>query len=235
MVWVSPDATKMYTANIGSDSISIIERGANAQVWNQTVVPVCKGPEGFDVSSDGRELWAACSRDGNVNIVNLEQKKVTGSLELQTRRSNRLKFTPDGKLALVTDLDTGELLVVDVAAKAVTKKIPLGRMVEGILMQPDGARAYVAVNGESYIAVDLGPDRRRPARTQQGPRRDGVGQITSRFPLPASRFRLPASGFLPDPRPIPIDIHLPSRPMICMVTYGTDNTKTGRRAQEGQR
>ena len=153
MVWVNPDAAKMYTANIGSDSISIIERGANAQVWNQTVVPVGKGPEGFDVSPDGRELWAACSRDGSVAIINLEQKKVVGTLELQTKRSNRLKFTLDGKLALVTDLDTGELLVVDVATKAVTKKIPLGRMVEGILMQPDGARAYVAVNGENYIAV----------------------------------------------------------------------------------
>lgn len=153
MVWVSADGGKLYTANIGSDSISIVERGANAQAWNHTVVPVCKGPEGFDVSSDGRELWAACSRDGHVAIVNLEQKKVTGSLELQTKRSNRLKFTPDGKLALVTDLDTGELLVVDVATKAVSKKIMLGRMVEGILMQPDGAKAYVAVNGENYIAV----------------------------------------------------------------------------------
>jgi YVTN family beta-propeller protein len=153
MVWVNRDATKMYTANIGSDSISVIERGANAQAWNQTVVPTCKGPEGFDVAPDGRELWAACSRDGNVAVVNLEQKKVTGTLELQTKRSNRLKFTPDGKLALVTDLDTGELLVVDVATKAVTKKIPLGKMVEGILMPPDGAKAYVAVNGENYIAV----------------------------------------------------------------------------------
>ena len=153
MVWVNRDATKMYTANIGSDSISVIERGANAQAWNQTVVPTCKGPEGFDVSPDGRELWAACSRDGNVAMINLEQKKVVGTLELQTKRSNRLKFTPDGTLALVTDLDTGELLVVDVATKAVTKKIPLGKMVEGILMPPDGARAYVAVNGENYIAV----------------------------------------------------------------------------------
>lgn len=59
MIWVNRDATRMYTANIGSDSISIIERGANPQTWNQTVVPVCKGPEGFDVSPDGRELWAA--------------------------------------------------------------------------------------------------------------------------------------------------------------------------------
>jgi YVTN family beta-propeller protein len=153
MVWVNGDASKLYTANIGSDSITIIERGANPQVWNQTVVPVGKGPEGFDVSPDGRELWAAHSRDGGVSIINLEQKKVVGTIELQTKRSNRLKFTPDGKRALVSDLDAGELLVIDVAARAVTKKIPLGRMVEGILIPPDGARAYVAVNGDNHIAV----------------------------------------------------------------------------------
>lgn len=153
MVRVSRDATRIYTANIGSDSISIIERGANPQAWNQTVVPVGKGPEGFDETSDGRELWVAQSRDGFVTIINIEQKKVVGTIDLKTKRSNRLKFTPDGKLALVSDLEAGELLVVDVATRTVTKTIPLGKMVEGILMQPDGARAYVAVNGDNYIAV----------------------------------------------------------------------------------
>jgi YVTN family beta-propeller protein len=153
MVWVSSDASKMYTANIGSDSLTIIERGGNATVWNETVIPVGKGPEGFDVSPDGREIWAAHSRDGGVSIVDVQQKKVTATIDLKTRRSNRLKFTPDGKLALVTDLDAGELLVIDVATRAVTKKIAVGRMVEGILMQPDGARAYVAVNGEGYVAI----------------------------------------------------------------------------------
>jgi YVTN family beta-propeller protein len=153
MVWVNRDATRIYTCNIGSDSITIIERGANPNAWNETVVPVGKGPEGFDVSPDGRELWAAHSRDGGASIVDLEQKKVVGTIDLQTKRSNRLKFTPDGKLALVSDLDAGELLVIDVPTRKVTKKIPLGRMVEGILMDPDGSRAFVAVNGDNHIAV----------------------------------------------------------------------------------
>jgi YVTN family beta-propeller protein len=153
MVWVNSDATRIYTCNIGSDSITIIERGANPNAWNETVVPVGKGPEGFDVSPDGRELWAAHSRDGGASIVDLEQKKVVGTIDLQTKRSNRLKFTPDGKLALVSDLDAGELLVIDVPTRKVTKKIPLGKMVEGILMDPDGSRAFVAVNGDNHIAV----------------------------------------------------------------------------------
>jgi YVTN family beta-propeller protein len=153
MVWVTPDASRLYTANIGSDSISILERGQNPLNWNATVVPVGKGPEGFDVTPDGRELWAAQSRDGGVSIVDLAQKKVAGTIDLQTKRSNRLKFTPDGKIALVSDLDSGELLVVDVAARKVTKKITLGKMVEGILIDPSGSHAFVAVNGENYIAV----------------------------------------------------------------------------------
>jgi YVTN family beta-propeller protein len=153
MVWVTAGASRMYTCNIGSDSMTILERGANPLAWNATVVPVGKGPEGFDVTPDGRELWAAHSRDGGVSIVNLEQKKVTETIDLQTKRSNRLKFTPDGKLALISDLDAGEVLVLDVATRKVTKRIPLGRMVEGILMQPDGAKAYVAVNGDNFIAV----------------------------------------------------------------------------------
>ena len=153
MVWVNADASKMYTCNIGGDSISIVERGANPLAWNQTVVPVGKGPEGFDVSPDGRQLWAAHSRDGGVSILDLAEKKVIETIDLQTKRSNRLKFTPDGRTVLVSDLDAGELLVIDVASRKVTKKITLGRMVEGILVQPDGARAYVAVNGDNHVAV----------------------------------------------------------------------------------
>ena len=151
MVWVNADASKMITCNIGSDSLSILERGANA--WNQTVVPVGKGPEGFDVSPDGREIWAAHSRDGGVSIVDVEQKKVTATFDAQTKRSNRLKFTPDGRTVLISDLDSGDVVVVDVPSRTITKRIALGRMVEGILMEPGGARAYVAVNGDNYVAV----------------------------------------------------------------------------------
>lgn len=153
MLWVNRDATRLYTCNIGSDSMTIMERGANPLAWNATVVAVGKGPEGFDVTPDGRELWTAHSRDGGVSIVDLAQKTVTATFAVQTKRSNRLKFTPDGALALISDLDAGDLVVVDVPTRKVTKRIPLGRMVEGILMHPDGARAYVAVNGDNHVAV----------------------------------------------------------------------------------
>ena len=66
MVLALPDESRIFTSNIGSDSITIIER-AGVGNWNETVVPVGKGPEGFDLSPDGKQLWAANSRDGSVS------------------------------------------------------------------------------------------------------------------------------------------------------------------------
>ncbi len=155
MVIVSKDRQRIFTANIGSDSITIMERGSN-DAWTPTVVPVGKGPEGIDVSPDEKELWAAHSRDGGVSIVDIAAKKVVQTLDLHTKRSNRLKFTPDGKLVLVSDLDAGELVIVDVPGRKEIKRVKLGKSPEGILMAPDGAHAYVAVNGDNVVAtIDL--------------------------------------------------------------------------------
>jgi YVTN family beta-propeller protein len=153
MVYVTTDGSRLYTANIGSDSLSIIERGPNPQAWNETVVQVGKAPEGFDVSPDGREIWAAHSRDGGVSIVDVASKKVTSTFDAGTKRSNRLKFTPDGTQVLISDLDAGELVVVDVPSKKIVKRLPLGRQPEGILIPPDSTVAYVAVAGDNHVAV----------------------------------------------------------------------------------
>ncbi len=153
MVWVHASGSPVATTNIGSDSVTVIERGANPTAWNVTQVATGKGPEGFDVSPDGAELWAAHSRDGGVSIIDLAAKKVVQTLDLKTKRSNRLKFTPDGRLVLISDLDTGDLVVVDAKARTEVKRVPLGRAPSGILVVPDGSRAYVALTGDNQLAV----------------------------------------------------------------------------------
>ena len=60
------------------------------------------------------------------------------------------------KHVLITDLDTGELLVLDAATRKEIQRIKDGKTPEGILMLKDGARAYVCVAGGDRIAkVDL--------------------------------------------------------------------------------
>jgi len=136
-----------------SDSISVIEKDPSMQGWRETVIPVGKGPEGFDVSPDEKELWAANSHEGTISVVDLTSKQVAQVLRVPTKFANRLKFTPDGRTVLITDLGTGDLVFLDAKARKEIKRISVGKGCAGILMVPDGSRAFVAVSRDDKIAV----------------------------------------------------------------------------------
>lgn len=153
MLVFSKDRSQIFTSNIGSDSLTLLVRSGDSVGWTATTISVGKGPEGADISPDGREYWAANSGDGSISIIDVAAKKVVQTVDVRTGRSNRLKFTPDGKLVLVSDLGNNALLVLDAASRKEVKRLNLGRQPEGILVVPDGSRAYVAAAGENAVAV----------------------------------------------------------------------------------
>jgi YVTN family beta-propeller protein len=165
MIYVSPDIKLVVTTNVSSGTVSLIEKsaggppgqggpmGAPGGDWNETVVRVGRGSEGFDVSPDGREVWVANAGDGTVSIIDVASKQVTQTLAADVGGANRLKFTPDGKLALISSLGSSDLTVIDTASHKTVKRIPVGHGAAGIQMQPDGARAFVACSPDGYVAV----------------------------------------------------------------------------------
>ena len=78
--------------------------------WTVTSVKVgepAEDFEGFDVTPDGNELWTASPR-GKITIVDTVGKKVAQTLDVPSvTGANRVKFTLDGKLALVSRLSIG--------------------------------------------------------------------------------------------------------------------------------
>jgi YVTN family beta-propeller protein len=165
MIYVSPDLKTIVTTNVSSGTVSIIEKaaggppgqgsplGAPGGDWNETVVRVGDGSEGFDVSPNGKEIWVANAKNGTVSIINLSNKRVTETLAADVRGANRLKFTPDGKLALISTLSGSNVTVIDTATRKAVKRIAVGHGAAGIVMQPDGARAFVACSPDGYVAV----------------------------------------------------------------------------------
>jgi len=215
MIVVSKDSKTIFTSNVNSDSISIIERdsgpngpgrgpgpggprgpggqdgpggpppggpgdgnrapggsagpggfgsgrggpggpppaGPGGGAWKATHISVGAGPEGFDLSPDCKEVWAANSHEGTVSVINVAKKIVVETLKMPTRSANRLKFTLDGKLVFISDLGSGDLVVVDVATRKEVKRIQVGGGSAGILMHPDGSRAYAAVGSLNGVEV----------------------------------------------------------------------------------
>jgi DNA-binding beta-propeller fold protein YncE len=165
MLFVTPDGKKVYTTNVSSGTVSILEEiliqpgrmappGARPRAdWVQTIVPTARGSEGFDVSPDGKELWTAASEDGTITIIDLAAKKQSARLEANVKGANRLKFTPDGRRVFISSLGTGDLAIYDAASRKEVKRLKIGRGAAGILMDPVGARAFVACSADNYIAV----------------------------------------------------------------------------------
>jgi YVTN family beta-propeller protein len=152
MVLASKDGRRLFATNMQSNSVAVLEHRASGAEWTKTLVAVGAGPEGLALSPDGRELWVAHSRDGAISVLDVETNRVTYTLDAGTKRSNRVKFSPDGRLVLVSDLAAGELVIIDAQARIVRKRLPLGRAPTGILI-PNGRQAFVAVSGENRVAV----------------------------------------------------------------------------------
>jgi YVTN family beta-propeller protein len=170
MLFVTPDEKRIYTTNVNSGTVSILEKvalppmgpppgqpppqGTQARMdWNETVIPVGKGDEGFDLSPDGRELWTANAQDGTLSVIDLATRTVTATVDSKTFGANRLKFTPDGRLVLISSLRDGDLVIYDAAARKEFKRVPMGHGAAGILVDPDGSRAFVACSPDNYIVV----------------------------------------------------------------------------------
>ena len=147
MIWASPDARRIVTSNLGSNTISVFDGAA------PVTIRVGAGPEGFDVSPDGKELWTAHSRDGGVSIIDLATRRVTQTLNRLTQQSNRLKFTPDGRRVLISDAANGDLVVLDAVSRQETRRLRLCRAAFGILITPAGDRAYVACGNDDEVAI----------------------------------------------------------------------------------
>jgi YVTN family beta-propeller protein len=177
MIFVSEDLKRIITTNVSSATVTIIEKrermpgpggpppgrpggrgpmGPPGGNWDETVVGVGRGDEGFDVSPDGKEIWTANAQDGTVSIVDVATKTVTRTLDANVKGANRLKFTLDGKLVFISSLSGGDLVILDASTGKDVKRVKIGHGAAGILMQPDGTRAFVACSPDNYVVtVDL--------------------------------------------------------------------------------
>ncbi len=168
MIYVFPGGRKVITTNVNSGTMSIIDEYAVHQGetlagvphgailppgndWLETVIPVGVRDEGFDVSPDGTQAWTASPADGSVAVVDIASKKLVDTIQAGATGANRLKFTPDGRLVFISA--GPKLAIINAATHRVLKTLDLGRGSGGILIQPDGKRAFVACGPSNYVAV----------------------------------------------------------------------------------
>jgi len=160
MIFVSEDLKRIITSNVTSATVSIIDWirrqgpvGPPLDDWDETLIPVGRGSEGFDISPDGKQIWVANAQDGTISVIDAAEKKVIDTLNANVRSANRLKFTPDGSLVFVSMLASPDVVALDAKTQREIKRVRIGHGAAGMEMQPDGRRAYVSCTPDNYVAV----------------------------------------------------------------------------------
>jgi YVTN family beta-propeller protein len=153
MIVTTKDLNKIFTSNMNSDSVGMFERGPGQTDYKLTVIQVGKGPEAIALSPDGKQVWTATWGDSHVAIIDAINGTVIETLHVPTQRANRLQFTPDGKKVMISDSGNGDLVILDAASHKETKRLKIGENCEGILIVPDGSRAFVASEKDNFVGV----------------------------------------------------------------------------------
>ena len=178
MLLVSPDSEHIIVTNVSSGTVSFLDQverrpppgpppgapagspppgpppgGGQHRDWQQTLVRVGNGSEGFDRSPDGHEVWVGNAQDGTVSVIDTTTRRVTATLPVAAEGVNRLKFTLDGRYVLLAGRGPTPLIVVDAHSHAVLKRLAIGTGAAGIVMEPSGRRVFVACSPDNDVAV----------------------------------------------------------------------------------
>jgi YVTN family beta-propeller protein len=79
---VSPDGSKVYVTNIGSNTVSVINTATNTVMGT---VAVGNSPHGVSVSPDGSKVYAANFDSATVSVINTATNTVTTTVAVGTR------------------------------------------------------------------------------------------------------------------------------------------------------
>lgn len=171
MVAAPRSGTRAYVASIGSGTVSAANL-ASAKMAKDLATGA--GAEGIDVTPNGREVWVTNREANTVTVVDALKLEVLATIAA-AKFPIRVKITPDGKRALVSCAQSGDVAVFDVASRREVRRIPMDReavpgsqarvfsnrfgkspVPVGLLIAPDGKRAWVAsTNADVVSVIDL--------------------------------------------------------------------------------
>jgi YVTN family beta-propeller protein len=155
MLVLSHDGTRIYTANVGPGTVSVLDIEARKLV---EVIPVAGQVQRIAISNDDRWVFTADQTKPQMAVIDTDAMKVVKWVPLSGLGYGAAP-TSDGRWLLVAVPDANAVDVIDLKTMTVARTVPLGAGAspQEVLVRPDGKAAYVSCIGANHVAeIDLG-------------------------------------------------------------------------------
>ncbi len=220
LVDASPDGRRAFVTSLSAGVVTVIDLRTGKVIKD---IPTGKGAEGLDVTPDGREVWVANRAANTISVIDVKTLAPVFTIPA-SEFPIRVKITPDGRRAVVTFTGSGDVRVYDTATRAEKARVGIGRDAVsntesrvfhnrfgkspapvGLLISPDGRRAFVSAAYADVVAViDLDKMRVEDAWTA-GREPDGlalsIGVQPTPVPAGPRRHFAPTPPRMATPRP----------------------------------
>ena len=172
---ISLAADKVYVANEGADTVSVIDAVSFKTLAS---VRVGKMPHNVQVSPDGKLVWVtnngepgqaadasaqkgmakadheAMAKPGAVWAIDTSSNAIVAKVPVGMHPAH-VVVSPDGRFAYVTNGGDNTVSVIDTTAQRLVVTIPVGQFPHGLRFTPDGKRIYVAnLKGGTVSVID---------------------------------------------------------------------------------
>jgi len=155
------DPYNMYYTPDGKYAIVVAEarrqlhfRDAQTMKMIESVPVPCRGVDHMDFSADGRFLVASCEFSGQLVKVDVETRKVLGTLKLsETAMPQDVRLSPDGSIFYVADMMGSGVFEIDGRTMTKAGFIPTGKGTHGLYFSRDSKFLYVSNRGEGTVSL----------------------------------------------------------------------------------
>jgi len=147
MIVVSADESKVWTADAGSGTVTVMDIRTRKQLAQIEVGGV---PMGLAVSKDEKRVYCATRSGNTVAIIDGVANRLRRQVGIPGEPVRAL-LSADGNSLFVSLIASGEVAVIDTRTELEVRRVKAGAAAEGLAVHPNGSALFVSIQGENRI------------------------------------------------------------------------------------
>ena len=152
-VAITPDGTRAFVTNAGSDNVSVINTTTHAVT---AMVKVGRNPLDVAITPDSSKAYVTNADSNSVSVINNGTNTVIATVIATVPVGSHplnVAIAPKGAIAYITNAGANSVTVINTATNAVVTTVGVGSHPVDAAVTPDGSSIYVTNAGSNSVSV----------------------------------------------------------------------------------